>query len=790
MRRHWVILILLVAGAAWFQAWFAGVTLAQGALNPRELSGVYTRALAAGRSYVVTNPGTEHIYHDSSLYHGREYMYFGIVPFVGFMVPFYLASGLVPPPAAGVVLFLGCGYAAYGGILLLALRRQGQSASTFLAAAAFACVIFCNGTWFLLGQAVIYELENAAAFGLLAASLLCVALFEFGVARGGGALAAAAAAASLIMGCRPDYLPAVACIALWAAWRATALGFSRASRARAVGAALAPMLAVAVALAWWNYHRFDSPTDFGIVHTVPELATPDPNRPLASLRFTPYFLYRYVAGSAHVERYFPFIQGQNISRLRPDPYQQEGDEIYGFLLITPVLLFSLLAIWRSIRRQSYWSAPLSLVLGACFAGNLGFLCLVAIGCYRYPADFLGPLTLLAAFGILSIVDLRSSWTRGLLTVALVPALAWSVVCTVLVMVSIAQINQVIDLRHPEVFGPLSRTFNGPVYLYERIAHDPPRAVAVNLRLPANAAGRSEPLLVDGQIGAQDFLYLYYAGPGLLQIGFESSGLGGVRSPQLLVDYAADHRVEIRYGSFLPPDDHPLLKILAPADRALARRMLTVLFDGVVVLDGWADFHAPRAAFWVGTSPWDFAFGQRFTGQVLSVEHPALRLDFSPTRWKRDAYGPLSFSYSPIPMPPGVSDPLVSIGLMPQSGQLLLQHQGGDRVRLVWVGPGGRQSEGDEFAWPAGEERRLDLDVGSLYPAVPSSLWGSMPLPERLARKAQLRVTVDALPRLVRQVGSPEATPAAVAVGRDTLDILPGVMPTAGGRLIGLQRRPW
>jgi hypothetical protein len=780
---------VIVATVLVFQARFIDLSFGKSRLSSAELSGLYTRALGEGHSYLLSNPGEDHIIHDSSLYHGKEYMYFGIVPFITFMVPFYELTGYPPPPGAAVLIFLGVGYLGYGAILLLFFRRGENRVSLFMGLLAFSNLLVCNGTWFLLGQALIYEIENAAAFAFMSLALLCLTVYEVAAEKRIRSLCATAFFAALVIGCRPDYLPAVSLIVLWIGFRAFGRRNPLARRVALAAVALTPLLLVAIGLAWWNYHRFDSPSDFGILHTRP--VDPKVVQPVASAIYSPYFIYRYIVGRASLIRYFPFIQGQAVSGIRPALYQQDGDEIYGFMVITPILLLGVIPMW--LRSFQYRNAIpwLGLLLLGMFAGNLVFLCLIAIGCYRYPADFLAPLTLLASLSIGEVDGISGPILRRSLKVLIVPTLLWSLLCSLFVMFSIAQNNVLLDLQRSRYFESIAHLFNSVVYEYERLAHDPPRGLAITVQLPNRATGTVEPILVDGQTGAEDFLYFYYASEQTLQIGFESSGFGGVKSDYLTIDYTVPHCFEIYYGSYLPPDDHPLMGNISKNDAHLARQMITLRLDGKVVLDGTAKFHATRGYEWIGLSPTEEAFGRRFSGRIIKVERPPILPTFSPRRWEDSEYGSLSLNLAAAPMPSGVCDPIVSMGMIHQGSQLVLEQLGGTMVRILWLSDEGHRINSEPFSWPSRQTRRVTVSLGSLYPPTTSSLWlrhNDTNDTKRL--KTSLRVRVDGDLIIDSPCYSKDVSPESVSVGIDSLHLRDGVIPHFDGEIRLLGREPW
>lgn len=92
----------------------------------------------------------------------------------------------------------------------------------------------------------------------------------------------------------------------------------------------------------------------------------------------------------------------------------------------------------------------------------------------------------------------------------------------------------------------------------------PGPIRMVLRFPLAAPGRSEPLLVTGQTGAADVIYVQYVDSTHVRIGYDHWAKGGPLSEPIPVDYSATHVVEIMLGSLYPPDAG------RPADRVEVR----------------------------------------------------------------------------------------------------------------------------------------------------------------------------------------------------------------------------
>ncbi len=702
------LLLLFALAAAWFlelrwdRPWSAQ---SDGSLDQE-----YTRALAQGHAYLLTPPDPRVLaapdplrspYHlmDASLYHGRYYLYFGALPFVLLLVPWFLATGTYFPATAAIFLFSLAGYVAYARLLLVLSRRWPGRGASLVAGLVFCGFVACSGTWPLMAEPQIYEIENAAAYACIAWALCAVASVE--CSQGGrGALARAAGFAGLALACRPNYLPAAAVIAGYILWRGRRPDAAPwpARTARSL-APLLPLAIILAALAVWNTVRFGSPLDFGATQPGHEQGA----KVLVSMsvRNVPYNLYQYLWGGAWLGSYFPFIQGPKVNPIALARNQVSSDWLIGFLLTSPLVLWGLLVPfqWRVLRREGL--AVLGAVLALAGAGNLLFLCLVRGGTFRYPADFLGLFAALAGLGVLAFNPCATARKRWLALPLLGLTVGWSLLGTTAVTCSIAQIRRHYDATGLSELSRLGRVLDAAVFRIEEILHDGPRGIRLDLRLPAEKYGSAEPLVVSGRPAEQDLLYAYYAGPGVIQFGFESMGHGGPVTGPIAVDYRAPHRLEVFFGSFLPPDGSPLVRPLSP-DEARPRP------PHHSRLAGRRRGHGERRAvslrggqLFIGASPDNGAFGGRFSGEILAVSHPPLR-DSLPSRVdRRDVLDPPRSRWIFGLNPEHIVDPIVSIGNRPTGGVLGLEFLGTGRVRWVWTRFGQTPVVSPAWAWDYG-----------------------------------------------------------------------------------------
>jgi hypothetical protein len=136
------------------------------------------------------------------------------------------------------------------------------------------------------------------------------------------------------------------------------------------------------------------------------------------------------------------------------------------------------------------------------------------------------------------------------------------------------------------------------------------AVEMSVNFPYNVLGTQEPLVVTGVTGAGDFVYVRYADPSHVVIGFDHWGIGGILGNPFEVDYGQTHRIAISIQSLYPPGS-------APHDSKAVR----VFIDGKPALVGSYICHPSTAdRIKIGLNPiGGSTCGPKFTGRILSVE---------------------------------------------------------------------------------------------------------------------------------------------------------------------------
>jgi hypothetical protein len=138
----------------------------------------------------------------------------------------------------------------------------------------------------------------------------------------------------------------------------------------------------------------------------------------------------------------------------------------------------------------------------------------------------------------------------------------------------------------------------------------PGAVAMRVRFRTEAVGKSEQLVVTGETGKGDFLYVVYQDTAHVRFGIDHWGLGGAVSPVIGLDYSQPHELVLSMGSMFPPG-YP----------GTAAHHLFLSIDGHVVFDSEQYFNPCDA----GSVMFGFnligggSARDRFTGAIERVD---------------------------------------------------------------------------------------------------------------------------------------------------------------------------
>lgn len=491
------------------------------------------RALVQGQLHLTVEPRAELLemsepyepgrngpyrLHDASLYHGRYYLYFGVVPAVLLFAPWRLAGLGDLPQNLAAALF------AWGGFLFSALLlRRLQHAylgprPRWMEWLATVTLGFANVAPFILRAPFVYEVAIAGGYFFLSGSAW---LFASAAEAGRWRLARLSLGGlflGLAIGCRPNLLVAVPLLPLlaWPALRERGEG-----RARAVLAVLGPLGLCLLLLGAYNALRFGSPFEFGARYQLAGM------RPVAWLdprAIPPTLFFDFLAPpAARLE--FPFLFPDcDYPGTTPAGYFKDTSTT-GAIAHSPFLLLLVAAPFLLRRAPEAARAPLRDAIAVLAA--VGLLIPLATsyafasGAMRFQVDFVSFLAVPALLLWLLASGLEDDRLRRAFRNGGLLAVVWS--CVVNLCLSLTGASDGLRRDNPALFASLERRFEPlRIALGRVLVRDGRTLVRLRAAFPERLAAEAEPLLSSGTVAASDVLWVRQEGPGRFAFSLETA----------------------------------------------------------------------------------------------------------------------------------------------------------------------------------------------------------------------------------------------------------------------------
>jgi hypothetical protein len=168
---------------------------------------------------------------------------------------------------------------------------------------------------------------------------------------------------------------------------------------------------------------------------------------------------------------------------------------------------------------------------------------------------------------------------------------------------------------------LGRRFTGKIFEV-RILPPPdlpklsgPGLVNMSVRFSPELPVRpAEPLVVTGETGRADMIYVRRVSDGRIAFGFDHWGSGGPESEPQAIDFGRPHTLSLRMGSFYPPEE-------GPATNDPVRRRLQVVLDGREILARQLEFHPASASHvYFGLNPVGASTASEYFRGSLTIAH--------------------------------------------------------------------------------------------------------------------------------------------------------------------------
>lgn len=657
--------------------------------------------------------------HDVSLYRGKYYIYFGVVPAVLVLLPFRVVTGVDLPLGAAVLGFVLAGYAVQLGLLEAVRRRFFPRVGAVAGAAVGVVVGFASCTPVLLRRSSLYDVPISSGFFLAMAALAC--LYAALVRKGGRLwwVAASSLCWGLAVGCRPIYLLAPGCLVLacgfwlraerevWRDWRA---------RGRLLGAAFGPLAAVGLLLAAYNYARFGAMGEFGVKYILSGVYEAKIEH--FRLRYVAYNVFGYFFAPGEWVRYFPFRQDLAIPG--PKPYQHMGMDVpFGLWVHLPFLWLAggMVLVWRlgaGGEARGAWRVFLGGMSWA-VASVLGFLLMFYAAMVRYTGDFAPGLAVLSAIAGFALL----SWARARGT-GMGRAVSWLVgalggITVGVTFVFSAAVYDRLRQYNPRTFAALARIANQPVHAIEGLRGERSGLLALRMVLPEGKAGAVEELVATGQ-AAKDRVLVAYGESGRVRFGFEHAGAPVVWSEWKEIGRGEEQQLRVALGTLFPAESHPMWAGWPEEEQRALLRRVRIEVNGKVALERYQRFHdATPATVRVG----GVGSGAEFSGRMVAVEREGVegaRADaariakaaVAERGVRANADGTLRLRVRFGELPVGAMRPVVVSGETGRGDILMVEALAAGQVRFVLDHWGRRPYLGPVVKVAPGREYRLEV----------------------------------------------------------------------------------
>jgi len=674
-ERHWVRWsVLLVVGLHFFSSWCATTKWFD---QRPDAYNLVTAAWDKGQLALPIEPHPELLkldnpydpvqnapyrVHDASFYKGKYYMYFGAGPVAFLLNPWRVLSGLYLTQALATGLFASLSFLAATGLLLRLRRRYWPSASSWSVVVGI-LAMGLGGAGLQLAQSADFypvPIACASACGMLGLYALVRAIGPNGLSTPWLMVASLAWGAALAA--RPNSILAAAVLAvplfmIFNQWRTQRISIKRLGVQML--ALVLPVVAIGLALLWYNWRRFDSPFEFGMKYQLAgEIFT---QKQFLSLENFVIHFYDYLLSPAAWSRYFPF-------------FQPAAAQPYGVLLVMPVLwlMAAVPAALRSAVRpiEALWVGR---ILGFSAVGATAMVFLFFGVTHRYYGDFLPFLTVLACVGLLGL-DAKLSAAHG--------RFYWRAASSLAVIFSVG-INLLVCAQKadPSKVRGLEQVLNQPAYLLEKLTGHQVGPVSFLVQFPEGQTENPEPLLTTGsRFTGGDILMIRYRGERQAQLSFFHLGLGGPLSAPFAYEPGRTYRMEIAAGGLYPEDLHPVYTDWSLVDRERRKRELRVSLDNNVIFQAEVPFYPAR--------PGEEQVGRnslapdvtlpRFSGVIRQVQRLALKRP-EPLSASASLHGPLRIRLRFPSDRIGLAEPLISTGRRGAGDLLSVNYLEGGRV---------------------------------------------------------------------------------------------------------------
>ena len=332
-------------------------------------------------------------------------MYWGPAPALVAFLPWRLLTGQGLDTAWAVLFFTAAGWLFASLLLLHIVRHFFPCTGPAVRFSVLLALGVGNFAIVVLQRPSVYEVSIAAAYAFTSLFWwqLAVALCRPPALRA-TPLTVASLALGLAVTSRPSWIVVspVFFVAMWdmrSEWQT-------AHFRKLVGHATVPVTACVFVVLLLNFARFDDPFEFGVRYQLND----DPiGSSLFALRHVPFGVGMYLFAPPVTTDYFPFLLPSAADSL--PVASREVEDVFGLLPLLPLLWVSAFSL-PALRVAGLKRLVVIVVAG--FAAILGLLSMYLAVTVRYEMELASLLAVLAAIGLLVVVDRwrgNAAWRR-------------------------------------------------------------------------------------------------------------------------------------------------------------------------------------------------------------------------------------------------------------------------------------------------------------------------------------------------------------------------------------------
>ncbi|MBR4543139.1 MAG: hypothetical protein IKO53_02910 [Lachnospiraceae bacterium] len=251
----------------------------------------------------------ERIMFDYALYHGKYYVYFGVLPALIMYLPYHMVTGADFSDAAAEMLIIAFLMPGLYFLLREIISRFFKATPLALHLLLTIAMVFGSGIPMLLSAPQVYNVAILSGVALTIWGIYLL-LHAFPLTEHPCMVFFGSLCMALVAACRPTLMIYSLIIIPLLIFSYNACKGKDDGEIKAAGRGVflmiaVPYIAVAAGVMYYNYIRFDSPFQFGMIYNM--TGVPSRHTAVDLLEMLPIALYEYFFRFPQIEHVFPFI---------------------------------------------------------------------------------------------------------------------------------------------------------------------------------------------------------------------------------------------------------------------------------------------------------------------------------------------------------------------------------------------------------------------------------------------------------------------------------------------------